>query len=76
MTNVYTTQNGLLLNNLMKFYKNDNNIERILPIINGQSSISLRLIDWFVTNYSKKHFVVLHNNNNKRFNVYIDYKLR
>ena len=76
MTNVYTTQNGLLLNNLMKFYENDNNIEKILPIINGQSSISLRLIDWFVTNYSKKHFVVLNNNNNKRFNVYIDYKLR
>ena len=76
MTNVYTTQNGLLLDNLMKFYENDNNIEKILPIINGQSSISLRLIDWFVTNYSKKHFVVLNNNNNKRFNVYIDYKLR
>ena len=32
----------------------DNNIEKILPIINGESVISLRLIDWFVTNYSKK----------------------
>ena len=26
----------------------------IIPIINGESKISLRVIDWFVTNYSKK----------------------
>jgi hypothetical protein len=74
MTNVYTTQNSLLLNNLMKFYNKDNNIENILPIINGDSQISLRLIDWFVTNYSKKNFVVI--KKNTRFNVYIDYKLK
>ena len=74
MTNVYTTQNSLLLNNLMKFYNKDNNIEKILPIINGDSQISLRLIDWFVTNYSKKNFIVM--KENKRFNVYIDYKLK
>ena len=41
----YTTQNSLLLNNLMKFYDKDNNLEKILPIINGESMISLRLID-------------------------------
>ena len=74
MTNVYTTQNSLLLNNLMKFYNKDNNIEKILPIINGDSQISLRLIDWFVTNYSKKNFIVI--KENERFNVYIDYKLK
>ena len=74
MTNVYTTQNSLLLNNLMKFYNKDNNIENILPIINGDSQISLRLIDWFVTNYSKKNFVII--KKNTRFNVYIDYKLK
>ena len=27
--------------------------KKILPIINGESQISLRLIDWFATNYSK-----------------------
>ncbi len=50
----YNTQNSLLLNNLMKFYNKNNNLDKILPIINGESTISLRLIDWFVTNYSKK----------------------
>ena len=28
-------------------------MEKILPIINGESTVSLRLVDWFATNYSK-----------------------
>ena len=75
----YTTQNELLLNNLMNFYNKNNNIEKILPIINGQSRLSIRIIDWFVTNYSKKNYVIYNvdkNNNSYRFKVYIDYKLK
>jgi hypothetical protein len=71
----YTTQNSLLLNNLLKFYNKDNNIEKILPIINGESQISLRLVDWFVTNYSKKNYTII-KNGIKRFKVYTDYKLK
>jgi hypothetical protein len=26
----------------------------VIPIITGKSNISLRILDWFVTNYSKK----------------------
>ena len=29
-------------------------MKKILPIINGESNISLRSLDHFVTNYSKK----------------------
>lgn len=75
----YTTQNELLLNNLMNFYKKDNNIDKILPIINGQSKFSIRIIDWFVTNYAKKHYVIYNINKGDtpyRFKVYIDYKLK
>ena len=71
----YTTQNSLLLDKLTEFYNKNNNIDKILPIINGESKISLRLIDWFVTNYSKKYFTLI-KNPNKRFKVYIDYKLK
>jgi hypothetical protein len=71
----YTTQNSLLLDKLTTFYDKNNNIEKILPIINGESKISLRLIDWFVTNYSKKYFTLI-KNGDKRFKVYIDYKLK
>ena len=76
----YSTQNVLLMNKMMEFYNRDNNIEKILPIINGESQISLRLIDWFVTNYSKKHYTILNLKDSfgkdKRFKVYMDYKLR
>ncbi len=75
MTHNYSTQNSLLLNNLMKFYEKNNNIDKILPIINGESKISLRLIDWFVTNYSKKNFTII-KDGTKRFKVYLDYKLK
>jgi len=80
MSSNLQTQNSLLLTNLMKFYEKDNNLDKILNIINGESKISLRLIDWFSTNYSKKNFVVytLKNHEDKayRFKVYIDYKLK
>lgn len=86
MNKLYTTQNELLLNNLLKYYGKNNYelLEKIIPIINGQSSISIRIIDWFVTNYSKKNFIIynIYNNNEdgrqdiKRFKVYMDYKLK
>ena len=75
----YSTQNSLLLENLLDFYSRSNNLDRILPIINGKSKISLRLIDWFATNYSKKHFDVYNIEESgvaKRFKVYQDYKLK
>ena len=78
MSTNYSKQNGLLLNNLMEYYKK-NKIDNILKIINGESKISLRLIDWFATNYSKKYFTVYNlkkNNEDIRFKVYIDYKLK
>jgi hypothetical protein len=87
MNSVYfTTQNDLLLNNLMAFYKNDDNLNKMLKIVTGDSTISLRIVDWFVTNYSKKYFT-LYNigsdadedgnyRNFRRFKVYVDYKLK
>ena len=72
----YTTQNDLLMTNLMKFYEEDNNLEKMLKIINGESPISLRIIDWFATNYAKKFFTVYEVGVNRRFKVYMDYKLK
>jgi len=71
-----TTQNDLLMVNLMKFYEEDNNLEKMLNIINGESPISLRIIDWFATNYAKKFFTVYEVGANRRFKVYVDYKLK
>ena len=75
----YNTQNDLLLNKLMNYYNDNNNLDNMLKIINGQSTISLRIVDWFVTNYAKKYFTVYSiekNGLNERFKVYNDYKLK
>jgi len=69
------TQNNVLLNNLKVFY-NKERLDRMLSIINGESSISLRIVDWFSTNYSKKNFTLYELKNGQRFKVYNDYKLR
>ena len=71
----YTTQNQLLLNKLLDYYKKNNNLQFMLNIINGNSNISLRIVDWFVTNYCKKNYIVISNNNN-RLKIYDDYKLK
>jgi len=76
MTALYTTQNSLLLDNLLKFYKEDSRLDTMLGIINGDSKISLRIVDWFATNYAKQRFTVYSLSNGSRFKVYNDYKLK
>jgi hypothetical protein len=72
--------NEHILNSLYKFYGSSVNIQpskeitRILPILSGNSVISIRAIDWFVTNYCKKNNIVYTLEFNKYFNVYMDYK--
>ena len=58
MSSSYTTQNDLLMNNLMDFYKDETNLDRMLKIITGESKISLRIVDWFATNYAKKYYTL------------------
>jgi hypothetical protein len=45
----------LLLVSLNDFYDNEYNKLALFDILNGKNKISLRIIDWFVTNYSKKN---------------------
>jgi len=71
-----TTQNQLLLDNLMEFYDKKENLLKMMRIINGESKISLRIVDWFVTNFAKKNFTVYELNESSRFKVYNDYKLK
>ena len=72
----YSTQNSVLLEKLMIFYRENNNLENMLNIINGKSNISLRIVDWFVTNYSKTDFTVIEQLDGTRLKVYNDYKLK
>ena len=75
-----TTQNEVLLQNLKNFYENKEYLKKMISIINGESKISLRIVDWFVTNYAKKYFTVYEikrlDGESERFKVYNDYKLK
>jgi hypothetical protein len=63
----------LIVQSLQQFYANRSDLTEILKILEGESEMSLRLIDWFVTNYSKFHNIsYIHKNQD--FFVYIDYK--
>lgn len=72
----YTTQNDLLLNNLMEFYKNEQYLTKMLKIITGETKISLRIVDWFATNFAKKYYTLYATEDGRRFKVYFDYKLK
>ena len=75
-----STQDELILQNLKEFYKNKDYLKKMISIVNGESNISLRIVDWFVTNYAKKYFTVYDiknsNGETERFKVYNDYKLK
>ena len=74
---ILTTQD-LLMHSVSHFFNIKKNIEIMIPIIEGKSQISLRVIDWFVTNYSKKYNTYynlkLKDGLSKPFFVYLDYK--
>lgn len=74
----------LLLQSLYKFY-NEENMSKIIPILNQDSNVSLRILDWLVTNYAKKHNITYQvpvpalvtaekKPTIRNFNIYLNYK--
>jgi hypothetical protein len=63
----------LIVAALQDFFSTPGHLDAILPILQGKSNVSLRLIDWFVTNYAKKYNIsyIL---NQRQFLVYFHYK--
>lgn len=79
--------NNILLEPLKSFYSTKKNLELLVIILNNKNSnliknnndkkISLRLIDWFVTNYCKKYKISIQIKKNKKVNfisIYDSYK--
>jgi len=63
----------LIINSLQKFYSDRNDKDDIMKLLEGTSVISLRLIDWFVTNYARQH-TISYILNSQEFLVYMNYK--
>jgi hypothetical protein len=78
----------LLLSSLTAYYStNSHHKERLREIITGGSVLSLRILDWFVTHYARKHHIVYFiddakneystshaSANMRKFNVYLEYR--
>ena len=63
----------LIVMSLQAFYSARKDLPEIMELLQGTSAISLRLIDWFVTNYAKRHSIgyIL---GGQEFMVYMSYK--
>ena len=70
-----TSQEHMLLNCIEQFYSDESNSEKLVDLVNG--NISIRLIDFFVTNYSKKNrinYTIKDGESTSVFNVHSSYK--
>jgi hypothetical protein len=63
----------LLIVSLQRFYNSHNDLSTLIPILKGEGELSLRVIDWFVTNYAKKHHIS-YSVEKQEFIVYSQYK--
>lgn len=68
------SQEQWVLYRLEKFYGNADNVQKVKDILEGKSNLSLRLIDWFVTNYAKKFNTSFLTKSGKHVIVYLSYK--
>ena len=68
-------KNILLMDKITKYFSITENKNILINILNNKYNISLRIIDWFVTNYCKKYNIFWINNDD-RFVVYLNYKLQ
>ena len=74
MTQQIQSQEQWVLYRLERFYSVSANLEKVKSILNGTSTLSLRLIDWFVTNYAKKYNIAYLTKTQKHVIVYLSYK--
>ena len=68
------SKSSILLSSLTKFFEISENKEKLIDILKHKNGISLRRIEWFVTNYSKNKHVTYIGPNGKMFTVHVAYK--
>lgn len=71
--NEEVVKNKLIYSTLFNYYNNTNKIYDLINVTHQKSSISLRLLDWLCTNYSKKHTIIIQNEMGN-CNIYLSYK--
>ena len=76
MTKNTELNRDLIMASLSKFYADPRNVGVISAVVDGSHTVSLRLIDWFVTNFCKKNNIELSKARgvSAKYNIYVDYR--
>tara|TARA_Y100000389_G_scaffold156809_1_gene157774 strand:+ start:629 stop:1066 length:438 start_codon:yes stop_codon:yes gene_type:complete len=67
-------KSSILLSSINQFYADQNNRNKLLTILNKSGGISLRNLEWFITNYAKKNNTSFKTKDGKVFTVHTSYK--
>ena len=69
------SKHDVLLDSLKKYYESDpQRLQSLRQVLRNESGISLRILDWLVTNYSKKHNICYVLPSGVPFNMFLAYK--
>lgn len=67
-------KSDILLSSINIFYTEPENRTTLIELLNKTGGISLRNLEWFITNYSKKNNLTYKTNDGKIFSVHCAYK--
>lgn len=67
-------KSDILLSSINTFYTVPQNRTTLMELLNKSGGISLRNLEWFITNYSKKNNLAYKTNDGKIFSVHCAYK--
>lgn len=68
------SKSDLLFTALDKFYSEQDNANHLLDVLHHRKGVSLRNLEWFVTNYSKSKNLTYTTPSGKTFTVHVAYK--
>lgn len=67
------TKSEVLMESLQRFYSDAKHLRTLTDVLRNRTAVSLRTLDWLVTNYAKKKNIV-YATPSKTINVYLEYK--
>ena len=67
------SRDEVLLRSLRKYYADPKALRTLTDVLRNKTRVSLRTLDWLVTNYSKKNNIV-YTHDAKTVNVFLEYK--
>lgn len=70
---ISTSKEQLLLLPIKEFYHDKHHFVLLNDILRGKHKLSLRLLDWLITNYAKKYNIV-YRYEDGTFNIFLEYK--